>query len=450
MTAPTTTTELTEREAIRRYAADLKEASWCVDTSSSPVRLLHAASNHEASIEHFRYEFTDWARENNLRVATEGFAAFMASLPQRVASKLPRILGSSFLPLPGMKTFKHNGVTYANTYKPFIPEGLPDKFVMPAILDEYLSRVFMNDDDRLRITQWMADIVQNPARRPQWAVVLTGDQGTGKSSISRLVKAALGGRHTWEDNDYTPAFKQFSEVLPDNLLVCFDDVPATTRADHYQKLKQAITCDSQSVELKGIQKPVQRQVFARVLVCSNHPRPLKIEEGDRRLYVAQRSEHKVSPEDSKEFFVLFNAWLEQPGTPAILYHWLKSVDLGNFVAGSTVQTETHTQMVGLSASVLVGLLAEYVQPDDNERQPIFHIRSLLDYLAANEIRNPNLDAIKLKLAGLKYEPTRRKVPGCGDKQVPGLWQPSRTRGQPLTKEEAETIRRVYVPDFQNP
>jgi hypothetical protein len=428
---------LTISAVVKRFAADLAAQSWCIDVSAFPLKALHAESNYNASIDKFRYDFPSWAVRNNVRVEVADYAAFLRNLTDKLISLLPRVLGSSFKPIPE-RFFEDRHVLFANTFVPFAPD-IPDRFEMPEILEEYLCRIFMNAQDRKYITEWIADIIQNASRRPMWAVVLTGAQGSGKSSIFRLISAALGYRHTWEHNQYAPAFEKFSEVLPDHLLVSFDD--AVSSRDTYQKLKQAITRTSMSVQLKGVQKQVMRDVYSRILICSNSPRPLTVEEGDRRLYVAEPCQHKESPEETAAFFVRFNDWLEKPSTSTVIYHWLKTIDLSDFVPGSTVKTDTHALMVGLSASVLETLLAEYV-----EDAPIFHNENLLHHLAENGCRNPNADLIKMKMASLNYEQKRRKVVGCGDGQIK-VWQRICTRGRPLTAEEAERIKSVVCPNF---
>ncbi|MWL87679.1 primase-helicase family protein [Cupriavidus sp. SW-Y-13] len=436
----TSTTTLPAKDVIGLYAEHLMKLSWCIDVSSHPIKALHADSNYNAAPENFKYEFPSWARANKVRVDTGEYQKFLSSLVDRLIPMLPRVVGSSFRPIPE-KFFTNSGATFANTYVPFRPT-VPDVFVMPDILSEYLDRIFMNDEDRKRIVEFMADIIQNPARRPQWAVVITGAQGTGKSSLFRLVSAALGNRHTWEHNEYTPAFKQFSEVLPDNLLVSFDDAPADNKST-YHKLKQAITRTSMSVELKGVQKPVQRDVYARIMICSNNPRPLRIEEGDRRLYVCEPCQHTVSPEETAAFFVRFNDWLDHPDTPTTLFHWLSKEDLRDFVHGSTVKTATHAQMVGLSTTVLETHLKDYVQDSQ-----IFHGNQLMQYLDEQGCRRPDGDLLKLKMAALNYQQVRRAVPGCGETQH-YLWQPIPTgrRARALKPDEAKAIQAVLSPTY---
>ena len=429
---------LPENEIIRRYAADLAAESWCIDMSAHPTKALHAASNYNAVIDKFRYGFSKWAHANNVRVDSKKYYEFLRNFNERLIPHLPHVLGSSFRPVPQQFFNNAAGALLANTYVHFAPPP-PASLRTPDILNDYFERVFSNEGDKKIVVQWLADIIQNPERRPMWSVVLTGVQGSGKSSIFRLLTLALGGRHTWAKSSYNDALKQFSEVLPDHLLVCFDDAPAGN--DTYQKLKQAITCTSMQVELKGVQKLVHREVYARILICSNHPRPLRIEEGDRRLYCAEPSTHMVSPEETAEFFVGFNDWLEQPDTPAILYHFLMDVDLSDFVPGSTLKTETHAKMVGLSTTVLENLLADYV-----EDSPIFHDNALTSYLADNRFKHPEPDLVKAKMAALGYVKARRKVEGCGDKQI-YVWQENCARARSLTAPEKEAIQRSCNQSF---
>lgn len=429
---------ISEDEAVKRYATHLENQSWCVDVTALPYKAFHAESRETKVVEDFVFDFGRWAAATNVRVDTEDFSSFLRSLEKRLMYHLPRIVGTAFVPTP-KRIIDRNGVNYANRYVPFAPT-VPDVFVMPDILEEYLSRVFMNDQDRKYITEWMADIIQNPLRRPQWGVIMTGKQGCGKSTLHAIVRAALGNHHVWDHNEYTPAFEKFSEVVVNYMLLCFDDAPPSRGT--YAKLKHAITRKTAPIEIKGKQERVERDVYARILICSNiEERPLVIEKGDRRLYVAEPCDHRVSPEETAEFFARFAEWLDLPDTPTVLYHWLKSIDLTDFVPGSTIKTEAHAKMVGLSASVLETLLAEYVKDS-----PIFHVENLVAFLAENGCPRPLPDLLKMQMAKLGYEQKRRTVTGCGAKQYQ-LWQRNSKRSRPLTTEEEEQIRSVISPTF---
>jgi len=324
ITKPNKPIELSAKEVTKLYATWLESETYCHDFSGKFVTALKAKGDQELSSDYFKARFEKWSSTEGIRVAPNDYRNFMDYLPERLMTMLPQIFGSGMKPTEEKFFNTSAGITLSNTFIPFNP-AIEGDFAMPEILEEYLSkRVFMNAQDRKHITELMADVIQNPLRRPQWAVVVTGDPGTGKSTLYTILKLALGGNHCDDPDEYTSAFKEFSEVLPNNLVLCFDDADNNSRGA-YAKLKPAITCSSQSVAIKGQQKPVNRAVYTRIFVCSNKPAPLKIEAGDRRLYCAERSTHRISKEESDEFFEGFIDWLSEPTTPATLYQWLKSI-----------------------------------------------------------------------------------------------------------------------------
>lgn len=444
----TSPTALTASEAARLYAEYLKEQSFCLDESSWPMMALHIQSNTESNADSLTHDFPDWARSNGVRVATEDYRAFLAGLTGRLTYLLPRVRATSFRPVPERIVTNRFSLRCANTFVAYTP-AVPEVFEEPAILKEYLRRAFMTDADRKFVPQFMADIIQNPMRRPEYGLYVQGQSGTGKTTIYQLLKAALGGNHCWDGGSYTEPFAKFSEIWADHLLVCFDDAPATKGT--YLRLKQAITRKSMKVQIKGEQKLIEREVYSRVLICANMDTgyPLIGEKDDRRLYVTEPSDHEKSEADTADFFVRFYAWMDEPGTPAILYHWLKSIDLSDFKPGSMVRTDAHVAWLGLSTSSFADYLKSFVTPEDGQAPPVFLPRQLLDYLTEQGFRYPDHDAIKSKLNVLGYELSRRVVTGCNDGKKVDLWQPKPKTGRAasLTPEQEEGIVSAFCRSF---
>ena len=199
----TTPTLLSPKLITQRFAADLAADSWCIDVSAFPLKALHADSNYNAALESFRHDFTSWALKSNLRVDLKDnkYGDFLNNLNNRLIPLLPRVLGSSFYPASNYdpardKFFKsRSGALLANTYFPFKPER-PENPLPPAILTDYLDRIFANAQDRVMVVQWLADIIQNPSRRPMWSVVLTGQQRRGeKLNLSSRVPCTWQPSH---------------------------------------------------------------------------------------------------------------------------------------------------------------------------------------------------------------------------------------------------------------
>lgn len=434
MTQPTlslvttnTPATLPAREVLKKYADYLKSQSWCIDASGTSVMAFHAASDYPANLEYFRLKFPAWSKEFGIRVDESEFGSFLDRMKSDLPPLLPCILGSSFRP-SNEKFFNFNGATFANTYLSFNPPRPAD--CSAPLADELFERLFPDERERTTVRQFLAHMIQKPLERPQWGLLITGEGGEGKSLMMQMLEAALGNNHWWRERNLVAALKQFSEVLPDNLSVCFDD--AKFGPDSAEQLKHPMTARYQVVELKGVQKTVRREVYARLIVLSNKMRPLRLVD-DRRWYVPARCLNRTSKEESKEFGAKVGAWLRQPDTAAILYHYFMDVDLTDFDPSGCELTETHARMSEASVSVLEKYISEFI-----EEGIIFHESQLLAHLNTQGIRHVNPDELKLKLGDLGYEHKRR--PPAPEMKKVWLWQPvSQQRQRSLTSAESDAI-----------
>jgi hypothetical protein len=418
---------LPAKAVLKQYAAHLKSQSWCIDASGTSVMAFHAGSDYPANLEYFKLKFPAWSKANGIRVEATEYTAFLDRLRSDLPPLLPCILGSSFRP-SDEKFFDYNGATFANTYLPFNPPRPAD--CSAPLADQLFERLFPDDKERTTVRQFLADTIQKPLERPQWGLLITGEGGEGKSLMMQLLEAALGNNHWWRERNAEAALKQFSEVLPDNLSVCFDD--GKFGPDPAEQLKHPITSRYQVVELKGVQKTVRREVYARLIILSNKPRPLRLIE-DRRWYAPTRCLNRISKEESKIFGAQVATWLRQPGTAATLFHYFMDVDLTGFDIGGCELTETHQRMSEASVSVLEKYVSEYI-----EEGVIFHESQLLNHLMAQGMRYVRPDELKLKLTDLGYEHVRRP-PATGAKKE-WLWQPvTQQRQRSLTLAESAAI-----------
>lgn len=426
---------LPAKEVLKKYAAYLESQSWCIDASGTSVMAFHASSDYPANLEYFRLKFPAWSKASGIRVDQSEYGSFLDRMKSDLPPLLPCILGSSFRP-SDEKFFNFNGATFANTYLPFHPPRPTD--CSAPLADELFERLFPNVKERTTVRQFLAHIIQKPLERPQWGLLITGEGGEGKSLMMQMLEAALGNNHWWRERNLEAALKQFSEVLPDNLSVCFDD--AKFGPDSAEQLKHPMTARYQVVELKGVQKTVKREVYARLTVLSNKMRPLRLVE-DRRWYVPTRCVNRISKDESKLFGANVGTWLRQPDTPAILHHYFMNVDLTGFDPSGCELTETHARMSEASVSVLEKYISEFI-----EDGIIFHETQLLAHLNAQGIRHVNPDELKLKLGDLGYE-HKRRPPVPNAKKV-WLWQPvSQQRQRSLTNAESEAIIAALGADF---
>jgi hypothetical protein len=431
-------TQKQTNEIIDQYVNHLKNEGYVLSMGANSISLLHAPSSYYNHLKEIDLGFPAWARANKSYIETDTYADFMQSLQARVMERLPRVVGRGMRPTDERVYRSQRGAMLANTYIPYCPPRASE-FVMPAILQEYLDRLFPDAQEQKTVVEFAADIVQNPEYRPQWGLILTGDQGSGKSSLVSLIRTALDERYVWSGNSYTPVFEKYSEVLPDNLVVCFDDAPSNQ--DTYEKLKRAITCAEVEVEIKHQQNRVEREVYARIIICSNNPRPLRLERGDRRFYCPAPCKHRTDADETAQFFEQFLIWKEQ--NRDAIYQWLASVDLKDFVRGSCKKTATHASMVDMSASVLDDAVEGFVQ---DKNGMAFHPKELYSHLRDQGIPANAVDLIKSSVAKAGYETRRRNIDGIKG-QIYIFVPAGAKRSRSLTEDEIESICKAHHHSF---
>jgi hypothetical protein len=120
-------------------------------------------------------------------------------LPAHVALnvyQVPVVAGRRYMP-GGDELFTINGVEYANLYTeagiPEVPEehSKRDRRNL-AIVQAHFAHLFKIERDRELFKDWLAYIVQNPGKRPNWAVLMQGTEKDGKTFFGVMMGAVLG------------------------------------------------------------------------------------------------------------------------------------------------------------------------------------------------------------------------------------------------------------------
>lgn len=436
---------------------------YVVDESGNYPRAISASGRHQ-NLSSLTFEFAPWAKGHpERRVPEVEFVPFMTGLETAIRSGLARVCGISFKPVAERSFVDAKGDTLLNTYLPYAPERPQNYPEVKAALDDYADRLFhQSASDKKHVLGLCADIVVNPARRPQWGVVMRGMSGTGKSSLIGLLKVATGGRYVWSENDYAPVFSQFSEVLPNNLVVCFDDATATKNT--YEDLKLAVTRDTANVQIKGVQSVLERDVFARVFVLSNSHRPFVMPADDRRFYVTEYLTHLHDLSDSEAYYERFTAFWKNPDNAAGIYWWFRDLASPDFTPHACMKTEARTQLIAMSTSSADTAIAEflggqevsYIDANDvtvtetPAVQTVFHESQLEQHLQARRVPDLPPDMLRRKLTEAGYELKRRAVEGCNSGKQIDLWQkivPGQRRAPPLTPEQVAAISDAYNTTF---
>jgi ribosomal protein L24E/energy-coupling factor transporter ATP-binding protein EcfA2 len=188
-----------------------------------------------------------------------------------------------------------DGRRYLNTWRKPTIQRRPGEY--PTI-DRLIQWTTQGDDGaQTWLLHWMAAKVQQPALAPKVAVVVTGEQGSGKGTLALLMRTMLGpdncatiGRDSLES--------QFNARWIGKLFVLADEIISSDNTKSISdQLKVLI--DGAEVEHQGKNKD-QRAVKNRIawMFASNDKvSPVILEAGDRRYTVL--SNHTPVPQDYK-------------------------------------------------------------------------------------------------------------------------------------------------------
>lgn len=419
--------------SYKAYASALAAQGWCVDQSGFRAALLHIRSGRSKTLDSLPLDYLEWVRANGMEVGDGSYADILQHASIRISQSLPRVAGSTFRPVD-QPVVDEDGIKLANTFQPYAPERLdPGSHAAgEAMVEAYFERLFPVTAERMWVRQYLAHILKYPLVRPQMALLVTGEPGTGKSLMAQCIEIALGDRHWWRENDFSAAFKPFSQVLTDHLVVTFDDAPVKGSTE--EQLKFAITRSRQEIEVKGQQQRIKREVYSRIIVLTNDRNPFALQ-GDRRYYLPQHCVHRVNKQESDSFFAQFVPWLNGKDAGPVIYHWLMETSLEGFSELAPPLTETKRRLVA-GADDLAEAIRVYVMDDK-----IVHSKEIEILAAQMGQALPSAVEIAEAMARADYAHRRRGHP-TKNGQI-WLWVPQRTRRtRALFPHEIERLQRA--------
>ena len=202
--------------------------------------------------------------------------------------QVPVVYNRQFM--PGLDAlYAMNGIHYVNSYTDHDVPELPGEFTAP---DLYAIKLFLghfehliaDERDRLLFLDFITYIVQNPGKRVNWAVLLQGTEGDGKSFFAKLLKAVLG-----MSNVNQLSGKRLEEKYnpwAEGALVCFiEDVRlhGSNRFDAINTLKPMITNDM--VEIRRMNTNVYEVINTMsYITTSNLKDAIPVTDEDSRFF----------------------------------------------------------------------------------------------------------------------------------------------------------------------
>jgi len=212
---------------------------------------------------------------------------------------------------PDMKAYDHAefdpsrtvGKDVFNTFTGFVAEQIPEmerkdvaEWVRPVY--EHLD-MLTKGEGTIFIRWWLKNIIRNPKRRAEIAIVLhSSEEGTGKSMVFKMFGEKVIGDDLYKSvqNAQRDLFNKHSNGVQNKLLVQVEEAKAVDIHKNMDSLKDYITNNKQSIERKGVDI-YDMKCYTNFVFTTNNDNPIKISATDRRFVVFDCNDARRGDED---------------------------------------------------------------------------------------------------------------------------------------------------------
>jgi hypothetical protein len=229
-----------------------------------------------------------------------------------------------------------------------------------VMIDRMLAHIeFTLDDERERtiLLDWLSFVCQNHGQRVNWALLLQGAQGTGKSYFANVLQAVMGSLVT--NLEAAALAGRFTGWAHGSLVIVVEEVRISGQNSYeaMDRIKPFISNSTVQIEEKGRDHRTVPN-FTSYLMLTNHKDALPLAEGDRRycvMYSRVQSEEQLFRELGGEkgaevyFDQLFDDLRERPDAFA---HYFKNrkISADFKPRGRAPDTTSKRKMVALGVS----------------------------------------------------------------------------------------------------
>lgn len=164
------------------------------------------------------------------------------------------------------------------------------------------------------LLDWIADIFQNPQIKHNTAVVLQGEQGTGKSIFAETIGHLVGRQHFTVIASIGELVGRFNKQYATSMLIFADEALAPRDLERRGKLKHLISSTTLTIEEKGKDSyPVDN--YTRFIFASNNDTVIPAENNERRYFVLRV---KNTRRNDTAYFGAMAAQLNNGGYAALM------------------------------------------------------------------------------------------------------------------------------------
>jgi len=244
------------------------------------------------------------------KVTRKAWEAFTES--QIVRYPIAEAMAFRPLEAPG-SLIKEEGRVLVNTYLPVETLRISGD-ASPFLI--HLAKVLPNERDRSILLSYMAACIQHKGVKFQWAPLIQGVEGNGKTLFTRCVAFAIGDRYTHLPPSNEIAEK-FNEWLFNKLFIGVEDVYVPDHKKEIIEVLKPMITNNRLAKRAMQQSQVMGDNYANFILNSNHKDAWRKTRNDRRIamfYCAQQLDTDLARDgmDGNYFPELYK-WLTGDG-----------------------------------------------------------------------------------------------------------------------------------------
>ena len=248
---------------------------------------------------------------------------------QSRAINFPKVDTVCFKPLiPQGEIIDEEGITMVNTHVEINIERTKGD-ASPFI--NHIKKMYPNERDHTILISYLAAIAQYPGIKFQWAPIIQGAEGNGKTLITRVMEYAVGKRYTYlpKASDLGDNGIKFNKWMERCKLVVIEEMYSSHRRDMNEAMKPMITDVRLEIQGKGADQQTIEVCF-NCLFMTNH-RDAVITTANTRRYCILWGKHQTYADiiadgmDDNYFSELYK-WINGVGA-AITFDYLMGYEI---------------------------------------------------------------------------------------------------------------------------
>ena len=274
--------------------------------------IYYELDNEFVNTEHPEYRINSRAFDAKFSRMSEAASAEMpASIFAISRCEVPTVSRLYFMPDTEEMITERDGLTVLNTYRRggVTPCDALDAEGQEAV-DLFLAHIkntFSDEREQTILLDWMAHVYVNAGQRVNWAMLIWGVEGNGKTIFFNILQCLIGSVNT---KDISPSAinSQYNDWAAGGIVGCVEEIriAGSNKWQILDSMKPAISNDTLAIHPKGKAMFGNAPNHCSYMMTTNHSDAVPMSQNDRRFCVL------FSRQEDKE--ALFNQHGGEAGT----------------------------------------------------------------------------------------------------------------------------------------